>query len=62
VVQDDDHGVVLQSTMDGHTITVDPQINSQLIGVPVLQIYGSPYNEVVDVNFKCTRKCTNRLQ
>jgi hypothetical protein len=24
VVQDDDRGVVLQSTVDGHTITVDP--------------------------------------
>jgi hypothetical protein len=47
VVQDDDRGVGLQSTMDGHTITVDPQIISQLIGVPVLQISGSPYNEVV---------------
>jgi len=47
VVQDDDLGVVLQSTMDGHTITVDPQIISLFIGVPMLQISGSPYNEVV---------------
>jgi len=47
VVQDDDHGLVLQSTVGGHTITVDPQIISQFIGVPVLQIPGSPYNEVV---------------
>jgi hypothetical protein len=47
IVQDDDRGMVLQSTMDGHTITVDPQIISQFIGVPVLQISGSPYNEVV---------------
>jgi hypothetical protein len=46
VVQDDDHKVVLQSTVDGHTITVDPQIISQFIGVHVLQISGSPYNEV----------------
>jgi hypothetical protein len=47
VVQNDDHGVVLQSTVDGHIITVDPQIISQFIGVPVLQISDSPYNEVV---------------
>jgi hypothetical protein len=40
VVQDDDRGLVLQSTVGGHTIT-------QFIGVPVLQIPGSPYNEVV---------------
>jgi len=33
--------------VDGHTITIDPQIISQFIGVPVLQISGSPYNEVV---------------
>jgi len=38
---------VLQSTVGGHIITVDPQIISQVIGVPVLQISASPYNEVV---------------
>jgi len=47
MVQDDDRGLVLQSTVGGHTITVDPQIISQFIGVPVLQIPGSSYNEVV---------------
>jgi hypothetical protein len=47
VVQDDDRGLVLQSTIGGHTITIDPQIISQFIGAPVLQISASPYNEVV---------------
>jgi hypothetical protein len=47
VVQDDDHGLVLQSSVDGHIITVDPQVISQIIGVPVLQQPASPYNEVV---------------
>jgi hypothetical protein len=47
VVQDDDRGLVLQSTVGGHTITVDPQIISQFIGVPVLQMSASPYNEMV---------------
>jgi hypothetical protein len=47
VVQDDDRGVVLQSTVDGHIITVDPQIISHFIGVPVLDLSNSPYNEVV---------------
>jgi len=47
VVQDDDHGLVLQSIVDGHIITVDPQIISRFIGVPILEISGSPYNEVV---------------
>jgi hypothetical protein len=47
VAQDDDRGLVLQSTVDGHIITVDPQIISHFIGVPVLELPGSPYNEVV---------------
>jgi len=47
VVQDDDHGLVLQSTVLGHTIIVDPQIISQFIGVPILQLSASPFNEVV---------------
>jgi len=47
VVQDDDRGMVLQSTVDGHIITIDPQIISHFIGVPVLDLLGSPYNEVV---------------
>jgi hypothetical protein len=38
---------VLQSTVGGHIIIVDPQIISQFIGVPVLQMSGSSYNEVV---------------
>jgi hypothetical protein len=47
VAQDDDRGLVLQSTVDGHIITVDPQIISHFIGVPVLELPGRPYNEVV---------------
>jgi hypothetical protein len=47
VVQDDDHGVVIQSIVGGHIITVDPQIISHFNGVPVLDISGSLYNEVV---------------
>jgi hypothetical protein len=42
VVQDDDRGLVLQSTVAGHTITVDPQIISHFIEVPVLQLSDSP--------------------
>jgi len=36
VVQDDECGLVLQSIVGEHTITIDPQILSQYIGVPVL--------------------------
>jgi hypothetical protein len=47
VVQNDDHGVVLQSSVAGHRITVDPQVIGNIIRVPVLEISASPYNEVV---------------
>jgi hypothetical protein len=39
--------MVLHSTVEGHIITVDPQIISHFIGVPVLDLPRSPYNEVV---------------
>jgi hypothetical protein len=47
VVQNDDRGVVLQSSVAGHLITVDPQVISHIIRIPVLEILASPYNEVV---------------
>jgi hypothetical protein len=47
VVQNDDRGVVLQSSVAGHLINVDPQVISNIIQVPVLEIPASPYNEVV---------------
>jgi hypothetical protein len=36
------NGVILQSTIAGHVIMVDPQVISQIIGVLVLQISASP--------------------
>jgi hypothetical protein len=36
VAQDDERELVLQSTIDRHIITVDPQIISHFLGVPVL--------------------------
>jgi len=47
VVQNDDRGLVLQSTVVGHIITIDPQVINHIIRVPVLEISASPYNEVV---------------
>jgi hypothetical protein len=47
VAQDDEHGVVLQSTVDGHIITVDPQTISQFLEVPDLDLSASLYNEVM---------------
>jgi hypothetical protein len=47
VVQNNDRGVVLQSSVAGHIITVDPHVISHIIQVSVLGIPASPYNEVV---------------
>jgi endonuclease V-like protein UPF0215 family len=46
-VLNDDHGIVLQSCIVGHVIMVDPQAINQIIGVPVIQISASPFNNVV---------------
>jgi hypothetical protein len=46
-VHNEDSGVILQSTIAGNVIMVDPQVISQIIGVPVLQISAIPFNEVV---------------
>jgi hypothetical protein len=47
VVQNDDYGLVLQSSVAGNIIIVDAQVISHIIRVPVLEISTSPYNEVV---------------
>jgi hypothetical protein len=45
VVQDEDCGIVLQS-VKGHVLQIDPRVISKIIGVPMLHIYASPFNEV----------------
>jgi hypothetical protein len=47
VVHNDDNGIVLQSTIAGHVIMVDPQVINQIIGVLVLHISTNPFNELV---------------
>jgi len=36
VVQNDDNGIVLQSSIAGHVVMVDPQVITQIIEVPML--------------------------
>jgi hypothetical protein len=48
VVQDDDRGIILQTTVEGHIIQIDPQIISSTIGVPVLPILANPFSEVME--------------
>jgi hypothetical protein len=38
VVQDDDSGIILHTTVRGHIIQIDPLLISSIIDVPVLAI------------------------
>jgi hypothetical protein len=38
IVQDEDSGIVLQSTVERHAFQIDPQVISRILGVPVLHI------------------------
>jgi hypothetical protein len=48
VVQDDDRGIILQSTIQGHVFQVDPQVNSSILDVSVLHISANPFNGVLE--------------
>jgi len=48
VVQDDDRGIILQSTIQGHDFQVDPQVNNSILGVSVLHISVNPFNGVLE--------------
>jgi len=38
VVQNEDNGIIFQSTIMGHVIMVDPMVINQIIDVPMLQM------------------------
>jgi hypothetical protein len=46
VVLDENSGIILQSTVQGHVFQVDPQVISSIVGVLVLPISTNPFNEV----------------
>jgi len=48
VVQDEESGIVLQSTVEWHVLQIDPQVISRILGVPMLHISASPFNEVLE--------------
>jgi len=48
VVQDDDSGIILQITVQGHTIQIDPRVISSIIDVLVLPISTNPFTEVLE--------------
>jgi hypothetical protein len=46
VAQDDDRWIIFQTFVQGHTIQIDPQAISTIIGVPVLHISVNPFTEI----------------
>jgi hypothetical protein len=47
ITQDDDEGLIMQTVVRGHTIQIDPQLISAVIGVPVLPVPGVPFPDGV---------------
>jgi hypothetical protein len=45
VVQDEDHGIILQTYVQGHLLQIDPHVISDLTDVLVLPISVSPFSE-----------------
>lgn len=48
VIQDDESGIILQTTVQEHTIQNDPRFISSIIHVPVLAISMSPFTDILD--------------
>jgi hypothetical protein len=46
VIQDEDYGIILQTSVQGHMIQIDPQVISAIIDVLVLCISLNPFTEV----------------
>jgi hypothetical protein len=48
VTQDADRGLIMQTLVRGHTIQIDPQLISVVIGVPLLPVPGVPFPNGVE--------------
>jgi len=48
VIQDDESGIILQTTVRGYTIRIDPRLISFIIDVPVLAISASPFSDKLE--------------
>jgi hypothetical protein len=45
VIQDEDHGIIRQTSVQGHILQIDPQVISAIIDVPVLPVSASPFTK-----------------
>jgi len=69
VIQDENHGIILQTSVRGHVIQIDPQVISAIIDVPVLPISACPFTEVMEplpwsssgISFMPIHKAMNEL-
>jgi hypothetical protein len=48
MIQDEDHGISLQTSVQGHILQIDPQVISAIIDVPVLPVSASPFTKDMD--------------
>jgi len=48
MVQDEDLGIILHTTVQGHVIRIDPQVINDILDVPILSILANPFTEVVE--------------
>jgi hypothetical protein len=48
VTQKDERGLIMQTLVRGHTFQIDPQLIGSVIGVPVLNIPGFPFINILE--------------
>jgi hypothetical protein len=48
VIQDDDSGIILQNTVQEHIIRIDAQLISSILDVPMLNIPGDPFFDILE--------------
>jgi hypothetical protein len=48
VIKNDESGIGLQTTVQGHIIRINPQLINSTIAVPVLNIEGVPFTDGMD--------------
>lgn len=47
MIQDEDYGIIPQTSVQGHMIQIDPQVINAIIDVLVLSISANPFTEVI---------------
>jgi hypothetical protein len=61
VVQDEYHGIILQTYAQGHMLQINSQVISDLIDVPVLPNSASPFSDSLESNFMPIPRAMSQL-